>query len=94
MGFQVFTGDVKAAFLHGHEGEVDRNVLLEPVAELKKALRLFLKEPSPLSTSGSPDLHRQPHAREKNAGIRQSISPMNISALCRNEQMERQQQMV
>ena len=37
-------------------------------AKLKKALRLFLKEPSPLSTSGSPDLHRQPHAREKNAG--------------------------
>eukprot|EP00959_Pyramimonas_sp_CCMP1952_P226916 4744230-Pyramimonas_sp.AAC.1 len=30
MGFQVFKGDLKAAFLQGDLGEEDRNVLSEP----------------------------------------------------------------
>ena len=40
MGFQVFKGDVKAAFLQGDLGEEDRNVLVEPVKELREAMRL------------------------------------------------------
>eukprot|EP00959_Pyramimonas_sp_CCMP1952_P412318 8640269-Pyramimonas_sp.AAC.1 len=40
MGFQVFKGDVKAAFLRGDLREEDRNVLAEPVKELREAMRL------------------------------------------------------
>ena len=40
LGFQVFKGDVKAAFLQGDEGEEERNVLAEPAEELRKALKL------------------------------------------------------
>eukprot|EP00959_Pyramimonas_sp_CCMP1952_P003239 67182-Pyramimonas_sp.AAC.1 len=40
MGFQVFKGDGKAAFLQRDLGEEDRNVLAEPVKELREAMRL------------------------------------------------------
>eukprot|EP00959_Pyramimonas_sp_CCMP1952_P285352 5966449-Pyramimonas_sp.AAC.1 len=40
MGFQVFNGDVEAAFLQGDLGEEDRNVPAEPVKELREAMQL------------------------------------------------------